>query len=109
MQRYPALVTTLTRLGIGIFGRTQKALCRSLLAELSMIYALKGDPDWCVMDPKIWARKRPFVRWWAALRIEEERQCPERVRIRHSARFAISPDPVRRIRLFRHQGLGCFQ
>jgi len=47
MQRYPALVTTLTRLGIGIFGRTQKALCRSLLAELSMIYALKGDPDRC--------------------------------------------------------------
>src|ERR1022692_4857037 len=28
-----------------------------------------------VMDPKIWTRKRPFVRWWAALRIEEERQC----------------------------------
>jgi putative DNA methylase len=38
-----------------------------------------------VMDPKIWTRKRPFLRWWAALRIEEERQCPERVRITRPA------------------------
>src|ERR1017187_4983258 len=37
------------------------------------------------MDPKIWTRKKLFVRWWAALRIEEERQCPERGRITRPA------------------------
>jgi hypothetical protein len=37
-----------------------------------------------VMDPKIWTRKRPFLRWSAALKMEE-RQCHERVRITHPA------------------------
>src|SRR5437899_11068462 len=28
---------------------------------------------WCpvVMDPKIWTEKRPFLRWWAALKMKE--------------------------------------
>ena len=35
--------------------------------------------------PQTLGTKTPFVRWWAALRIEEERQCPERVRITRPA------------------------
>jgi hypothetical protein len=45
--------------------------------------AAKG-PLHIVMDPKIWTRKRPFLRWSAALKMEE-RQCHERVRITHPA------------------------
>jgi transposase len=33
-----------------------------------------------VMDPKKWTEKRPFLRWWAALKMKES-QCHERVRI----------------------------
>ena len=37
-----------------------------------------------VMDPKSWTQKWPFLRWSAALKIEES-QCPERVRVTHPA------------------------
>jgi hypothetical protein len=37
-----------------------------------------------VMDPKSWTRIRPFLRWSAALKMEE-RQCHERVRITRPA------------------------
>jgi hypothetical protein len=37
-----------------------------------------------VMDPKSWTQKRPFLRWWAALKMKES-QCPERVRVTHPA------------------------
>ena len=40
-----------------------------------------GNP---VMDPKSWTQKRPFLRWWAALKMKES-QCPERVRVTHPA------------------------
>jgi hypothetical protein len=45
---------------------------------------LAKSSELCVMDPKIWTRKRPFLRWSAALKMEE-RQCHERVRITHPA------------------------
>jgi hypothetical protein len=37
-----------------------------------------------VMDPVFWTRKWPFLRWWAALKMEES-QCHERVRVTHPA------------------------
>jgi hypothetical protein len=37
-----------------------------------------------VMDPKSWTQKRPFLRWWAALKMKES-QCPEHVRATHQA------------------------
>ena len=37
-----------------------------------------------VMDPKSWTRKRPFLRWSAALKMKE-RQCPEHARITRPA------------------------
>jgi hypothetical protein len=37
-----------------------------------------------VVDPFFWTRKRPFLRWWAALKIEES-QCPKPARVTHPA------------------------
>jgi hypothetical protein len=37
-----------------------------------------------VVDPFFWTRKRPFLRWWAALKIEES-QCPKPARVTHLA------------------------
>ena len=37
-----------------------------------------------VMDPKSWTRKRPFLRWSAALKMKES-QCHERERVTHPA------------------------
>src|SRR5271166_4101966 len=37
-----------------------------------------------VVDPIFWTRKRPFLRWWAALKIEES-QCPKPARVTHPA------------------------
>jgi uncharacterized protein YoxC len=37
-----------------------------------------------VVDPIFWTEKRPFLRWWAALKIEES-QCPKPVRVTHPA------------------------
>jgi len=50
----------------------QKSVFRVIVAEAA------------VMDPKSWTRKRPFLRWSAALKMEE-RQCHERVRITRPA------------------------
>ena len=38
----------------------------------------------CVMDPKSWTQKWPFLRWSAALKMKES-QCHERVRVTHPA------------------------
>lgn len=35
-----------------------------------------------VVDPISWTKKRPFLRWWAALKIEES-QCPKPERVTH--------------------------
>jgi hypothetical protein len=37
-----------------------------------------------VVDPVFWTRKRPFLRWRAALKIEES-QCPKPARVTHPA------------------------
>ncbi len=37
-----------------------------------------------VVDPILWTEKRPFLRWWAALKIEES-QCPKPARVTHPA------------------------
>jgi hypothetical protein len=37
-----------------------------------------------VVDPIFWTEKRPFLRWWAALKIEES-QCPKPARVTHPA------------------------
>ena len=34
--------------------------------------------------PKSWTEKRPFLRWWAALKMKE-RQCPEPARVTRPA------------------------
>ena len=36
------------------------------------------------LHPIFWTEKRPFLRWWAALKIEES-QCPKLVRVTHPA------------------------
>ena len=37
-----------------------------------------------VMDPKSWTQKRPFLRWWAALKMKEN-QCPKPARVTRPA------------------------
>ena len=37
-----------------------------------------------VMDPKLWTAKKPFLRWWAALKMEDS-GCPEPARVTHRA------------------------
>ena len=37
-----------------------------------------------VVDPIFWTEKQPFLRWWAALKIEES-QCPKPARVTHPA------------------------
>ena len=43
-----------------------------------------SDKPLVVMDPKSWTQKRPFLRWWAALKMKES-QCHERVIVTHPA------------------------
>ncbi len=43
-----------------------------------------GEDPPSVVDPFFWTRKRPFLRWWAALKIEES-QCPKPARVTHPA------------------------
>ena len=43
-----------------------------------------GTGSGLVVDPIFWTEKRPFLRWWAALKIEES-QCPKPARVTRPA------------------------
>src|SRR5271168_3493782 len=65
--------------------RKEKSRLAENVARFTEVHSnpsLRDDKN--VVDPIFWTRKRPFLRWWAALKIEES-QCPKPARVTHPA------------------------